>query len=379
MSSRRIAVLVSNDLVHDQRVRKTCEVLVNSGLQPVLVGRLLADSGPLEREYEVLRLKLPYDKGAKFYAALQWALRKWLRSERGKLVGIWANDLDTLWPAYTASKRQKIPLIYDSHEYFTEAAGLTGRPFPKFVWERIEGAIFPHLKHVFTVNESIAEIYRNKYKVDVKVLRNVPLLREHKHPPLTRQELQLPEGKLIILQGAFMDKDRGVVDAVKAMQHLKNVHLLLVGAGEEWETAKCLRTDLKLEEKVTILPKQPYDKLVEYTRTADAGLSLDKGVHFNYYYSLPNKIFDYIHAGIPVIASPLPEVSKVVEANGVGLLIDDWEPLSIAGTIAQLLERGKGEFNEALQTARVNYNWQRESEGIRKMLEEAGLLNESVS
>jgi glycosyltransferase involved in cell wall biosynthesis len=365
---KTIAVLVSNDLTHDQRVRKTCDVLRAAGLNVVLIGRELDDSQPIQREYETVRLKLPFTRGALFYAALQRALLRYLGSRRNDWDAIWANDLDTLWPAYQIAKDKDIPLIYDSHEYFTEAAGLTGRPFPKWVWTQIERSIFPKLKHVITVNESIASIYREKYNVPVRVVRNVPSVANLPDFNPTRAELGLPEGNLVILQGAFMDKDRGVVDMVRAMKLLPDVHLLLVGAGEEWVQAGELRESLGLQDRITILPKQPYERLVGFTRSADAGISLDKGTHFNYYYSLPNKLFDYIHAGIPVVASPMPEVRRVVEGYEIGVLVRDWSPEAIAEAVRSVFSSPQKRWMDGVSKAQNDFRWERESEVIREIL-----------
>lgn len=377
----RIAVLVSNDLVHDQRVRKTCQVLRDYGLEVVLVGRKLVDSQPIERPYEVVRFSdLRNVRGAKFYAEINMKLYRWL-SKRNDIDAIWANDLDTLWPAFAVARRREIPLIYDSHEYFTEAAGLTGRPFPKWVWCQIERRIFPKLKHVITVNESIARIYRKQYGVPVQVVRNIPLALD----PLqgvTRERLGLPAGgKLLILQGAFMDKDRGVVDAVRTMEYLpEDVRLLLIGAGEEWEAARRLTSERQLENRVILLPKQPYEQLRTYTSVADAGLTLDKGVHFNYYYSLPNKLFDYIHARVPVVASPLPEVQAIVEQYGVGEVIEDWSPQNIAKAVRTVLENEATHYADALDHAAKSLTWENEAKTIRRVLDAAlSKVNGAVS
>lgn len=368
----RIAVLVTNDLVHDQRVRKTCEVLIDYGLDITLVGRKFEDSAPIERSYEIVRFEnMRYKRGAKFYAEINLKLYRWLR-DRQDIDAIWANDLDTLWPAFAIARKRNLPLIYDSHEYFTEAAGLTGRPFPKWVWQQIERRIFPKLQHVITVNESIARIYREKYRVAVHVVRNIP----KSSAPLngvTRSSLGLPAGgKLLVLQGAFMDKDRGVVDAVHAMEYLPDeVRLLLIGAGEEWEAARLLASERQLENRVLLLPKQPYETLRKYTSVADAGLTLDKGVHFNYYYSLPNKLFDYIHARVPVVASPLPEVQSIVTEFGVGAVIEDWSPEQIAKAVLTVLEQGKDHYAEALERAAHSLTWEIESQTIRNVLDAA--------
>lgn len=374
MTKTRITVLVSNDLVHDQRVRKECDVFHKNGLDVTLVGRQIDTLVPLDRPYSTKRFKLPFSSGALFYAALNIRLFFFLLNH--KTDAIWANDLDTLWPAYLIAKWRKIPVFYDSHEYFTEAAGLAGRAFPKKVWEWIEGRIFPHLTYVYTVNESIADVYRKKYHAKVSVVRNVPELRPVEQV-LSRKELNLPENKkIVILQGAFMDKDRGVIEAVHAMKELDdNYLLLLIGAGEEWNAAVNLRIELGLESKIQMLPKQPYDTLVNYTRAADVGLSLDKGLYFNYYFSLPNKLFDYVHATTPVIATALPEVKRVMESYQLGQVVEESTPQAIASAIVAVCNRPIDYFLPGIKKAQEDFQWQKESGVILKDLKLAGLIN----
>ena len=127
--AKRIAVLVSNDLNHDQRVLKTCATLAAEGWKPILIGREMPESKALEVPFEAHRMRLPFQRGAWFYASLQLGLLRALK--RARVDAVWANDLDTLLPAFMVSRAQGLPLVYDSHEYFTEAAGLTGRPFQR--------------------------------------------------------------------------------------------------------------------------------------------------------------------------------------------------------------------------------------------------------
>ena len=167
---KSIAVWVSNDLTFDQRVKKTCETLESLGWTPVLVGREMPDSKPWQGPWKAhwLRLKahLPL-----FYASLQWELLAWLKRHESEVDAIWCNDLDTLAPAVW---RGKLPVVYDSHEYFTEAAGLTGRPIHRAVWLTLERWAMRRLTGMITVNESIASAYRAKYGIDVAVVRNMP-------------------------------------------------------------------------------------------------------------------------------------------------------------------------------------------------------------
>jgi glycosyltransferase involved in cell wall biosynthesis len=368
---RKITVLVSNDLSHDQRVRKTCDSLIKLGFAPTLVGRKLTTSIDFSRPYPVKRFKLPFNHGGLFYATLN--IRVFFFLLFASTDFIWANDLDTLPAAWLVSRLRGKKLIYDSHEYFTEAAGLDGRRFQKRVWEWFEWLILPDLNAIFTVNEKIASIYEEQYHCHVAVLRNVP-----EFNPLinvkSRAELNLPEGPLFILQGAFMDKDRGAIDAVKAMKFIDSGTLLLIGAGEEFDQAAVLRKELGLESRIIMLPKQTYNELRHYTANADIGLSLDKGYYFNYLYSLPNKLFDYVHAGIPVLASDLPIVGKVVRDYEFGEVMENYTPENIAAGINSIIAKGKGAYAAGISKVQTEFHWHKESDVIRKVFVREGWL-----
>lgn len=361
-----ITVLVSNDLQHDQRVAKVCSTLLELNYDITLVGRLLKESKDFQRPYEIKRFRLLFKHGVFFYAALNLRLFFYLLFKRTDVI--LANDLDTLLPAYLMSVIRVKKLVYDSHEYFTEAEGLTGRKFQKNIWLFIERRIFPKLKYVYTVNESIAEIYRKQYHVDVHVVRNIPVLN-----PLvnlkSRVELGLPENKkIILLQGAYIDPDRGGMELVQAMQYLDNTLLLVIGSGRDIENLKLLVSELKLQDKVRILPKMAFDDLRQYTANVDLGLSLDKPLHLNYTLSLPNKLFDYIHAGTPVLVSDLPELRRIVLEYQVGAIVETIEPDKIAKAIADALKNDDyNVWKRNCLNARETLNWQQESKVLLKL------------
>ncbi|MFM7234763.1 MAG: glycosyl transferase group 1, partial [Flavobacteriales bacterium] len=137
VAAKHITVLVSNDLQHDQRVAKMCDTLLEMGFRITLVGRMLPESTSFNRPYETKRFRLFFRTGALFYTALNVRLFFYLLFKRTDIIV--ANDLDTLLPAFIITRFRKKELVYDSHEYFTEAEGLTNRPIPKKVWLAIEG------------------------------------------------------------------------------------------------------------------------------------------------------------------------------------------------------------------------------------------------
>lgn len=371
---KRIAVLVSNDLNHDQRVLKTCHTLREAGWSAQLLGREMPGSKPLDVPFEGRRLRLPFHRGVGFYAALQWGM---LRALSGMDVqAIWANDLDTLLPAFIAARRKRIPVIYDSHEYFTEAAGLTGRPFQRGVWLLLERFLFPRIPAVITVNEGIADAYAERYPHAAggrpRVVRNMPRKRTAPASPTFdwRGKLGIPEkAPFLILQGAYLDKDRGVVQAVEALRAHPDWHLVVVGAGEEWDWAAA-QVD-GLGGRLCVLPKMPFEELVGLTASADVGLSLDQGVHGNYLMSLPNKLFDYIHAHIPVVASPMPEVARVVNDWKIGCVVADSSPDGIGVAVREVLAQPKADWKAACERASKALHWGAEEPQILEALDRA--------
>lgn len=334
---KRVVVSVINDLVTDQRVHRVCTTLDEMGMQVLLVGRKKRDSLPLQkRPYKTHRMSLIFEKGPFFYAEFNIRLFFFLLFNKFNLLV--SNDLDTLLANYLIKKIKGTPLVYDTHEYYTGTPELVDRPFVRSIWKRIEQMIFPRLKMIYTVNDSIARLYEKEYGVSLKVVRNIPY-RKKAADKLNRRALDMPENKnIILLQGAGINIQRGAEELVEAMQYLPDdMVLYIIGGGDVIGTLKEMRLLLKLEEKVIILPKLPFDKLFQYTCQADLGVTLDKDTNINYRFSLPNKVFDYIQAGLPVLASPLIEIKKIIEKYEIGTLIENHDAQHIAKKIETAL------------------------------------------
>jgi hypothetical protein len=161
--TKRAIISVSNDLQTDQRVVRTCSALLEKGYDILLIGRRTEENPELNRPYETRRFRMLFKKGFLFYAEFNTRLFGTLLFERKNLL--YANDLDTLLPNFLVAKISQTPLVYDSHEYFTEVPELQNRPFIKTFWKKLEATLFPRLKNVITVNEKLAEIYSEKYNV----------------------------------------------------------------------------------------------------------------------------------------------------------------------------------------------------------------------
>ena len=330
-------------MVTDQRVNKVCQTLLTMNCDVLLIGRKMRNSPELEnRDYAYHRMKLMFEKGPLFYAEFNFRLFFFLIFKKADMLI--SNDLDTLLPNYLVKKIKKIPLVYDAHEYFTEVPELVNRRHIQGIWKFIERKIFPNLTDVITVNDSISDLYYNDYGTRPHVVRNIPR-RSQSLRTATRKSLGLPDDNyIIILQGSGINVQRGAEELVEAMQFVDNTILLIIGGGDVINLLKDMVNKLDLKNKVIFKPRLQYNQMMQYTAIADLGLTLDKATNLNYKYSLPNKLFDYIQAGIPVLSSTLPEIEKIITKYEVGDFIPNHNPTNIAQKINHILN------NQALIT-----------------------------
>lgn len=370
LQKKKVIVSVINDLVTDQRVARTCSVLMECDYDVLLIGRVQKQSKPLEsRIYECKRMKLLFESGILFYLFFNIRLFFVLLFTKADLL--FANDLDTLLPNYLVSKLKRIPLIYDSHEIFCEVPELIAHPFKKRVWELIEKWIVPNLKHAITVNESIATYFFDKYKTPFIFVRNIPNylpLATHK----TRTELGLPDDKhIVILQGAGINVQRGAEELVAAFQFLNSDYLLLIiGSGDVIHQLKSDVVRLKISEKVIFIDKMSATDLRHYTINANIGITIDKDTNLNYHFSLPNKVFDYIHSGIPLVTSKLPEILTIVSKYNIGVTIDSHHPEHIANKISEcIIGEEYSTYKKNTKKAALEYNWETEKQKLIKLFQ----------
>jgi len=338
--AKKIIISVINDLVTDQRVSRTANTFHRLGWKVVLVGRKMEKSAEMDkRPYKVVRFELPVEKGPLFYIFYNIRLFFFLAWNDADVY--FSNDLDTLLPNFIVSKLTGKKLVYDSHEYFTGVPELESRPDVQRIWKKLEQFLFPRLSYIITVNDSIAGLYEKEYQKKITVIRNIPEFPAL--PPLSdREEFKFRNGlpsekKMIIMQGAGINIDRGGEEAIQAMKHVDDAFLLVIGSGDVIETLKKTASAEFSAGKIFFMDKMPYPRMLEFTRAADIGLTLDKDTNINYRFSLPNKLFDYIHSGIAVLASDLVEVKKIVEQYDTGCIVKSHDPGVIGAMLNDML------------------------------------------
>ncbi|SHJ76575.1 Glycosyltransferase involved in cell wall bisynthesis [Tangfeifania diversioriginum] len=354
---KRIIVSVTNDLVSDNRVHKTCSTLADMGFNVLLAGRKLHHSPKLTpRSYSTRRFKLLFNKGPLFYACYNFRLF-WILIFR-KFDLLLANDLDTLPANYLAAKIKKKPLVYDSHEYFTEVPELVNRTTVQRIWEGLEKQLVPKVNAAYTVCDSIARIYTEKYGVDFRVVRNVPAKQNFNPGDDNTSE---NHEKIILYQGA-VNIGRGLEQAILAMKYLQGAKLLIAGDGDIITELQQLTEREGLQNKVQFLGRLPIDELAQLTPQAHLGLSIEEDLGLNYRYALPNKLFDYIRARVPVLVTDLPEMATLVKHYQIGETIHALEPKLLAEKMEEMLENQakQAEWKQNLETAARELNWENE-------------------
>ncbi|WP_196890685.1 glycosyltransferase [Aureivirga marina] len=352
---KKVVISVINDLVTDQRVEKVANTLFQNDYDVLLIGRKLPNSLPINRSYKTHRMRLFFQKGKLFY--LEYNIRLFWKLLFTKKDILLSNDLDTILGNYLVSKISNTTLVYDSHELFTEVPELIHRPKSKAIWESLEKAILPKIKHSYTVCNSIADFYNKKYNSNFKVIRNVPLLNP-KTEEYTNDELDLNNKKVIIYQGAI-NVGRGIELMIEMMDFLPSNYILLIaGDGDIMNKIQSIVQEKKLQNRIKVLGKITPKKLKTLTQKAHIGLSFEEDLGMSYKFALPNKLFDYIHAEIPVLVSNLPEMANIVKKYDIGEIIKKRDSETIAKQIMSFEIRS---FTQQLQKAKKDLNWNHES------------------
>jgi glycosyltransferase involved in cell wall biosynthesis len=354
-------VSVISDLVTDQRVQKECNTLHKMGYEVLLLGRKSkSDFGLDKLPYRTKRFTNLFKKGPLMYLCFNVQLFFYLLFKKADIL--WANDLDTLLPNFLMSKFKGSKLVYDSHEYFTMSVY---KPLSRKIWHALERSIFPKLKNVITVNDSIKDVYEKEYKVPLIVLKNVP----YKNDVVDAKPPAVPaDKKILIIQGMGINEHRGSEEAVEMMQYLTSEFILyFIGKGTVIDKLKQMVKTLKLEEKVVFIGVLPYAQVMGYTRQSYLGLIFEKIDYTDEHnFALPNRFFDYIKAGIPVLSSKGVELKAVIDKYDIGQFVDRIEPKHLAERVMEVSQDiiAYNRYKQNTLIAREQLCWEREEEKL---------------
>jgi glycosyltransferase involved in cell wall biosynthesis len=360
ISEKKILVAVTNDVSTDQRVHKIANYLLSKKIEVEVYGRVLPTTFNIEREYKISRKKHFFNNNFLFYA--EYNIRLFFKIVFNKYDYVLSNDLDTLPASFIASKLKKLTLIYDSHELFSEGPELQGRSFVKGFWTRLENFFIPRIKKSYTVSQSISDYYNSKYNANFGVVRNVPLI-ERK---IVKKEVKFPTTNKTVLYQGVLNPGRGIKPMIKALHFLEEIDLIIIGYGKvEAELIEFVKDEL-LDNRVHFLGRIPHEELPNYTQLADIGMVLEEPLGKSFEFSLPNKLFDYIHAELPIISGNLVEIKNIIETYNVGLVIENYQPETIAKTIERLITDKElyQQIKEQQKKIKHQFCWEKEQQKL---------------
>lgn len=358
---------VISDVVTDQRMQKECNTFHKMGYNVLVLGRKSKNTFHLnELPYKVIRFQNLSKRGPLMYFIFNVQLFFYLLFKKADVL--WANDLDTLLPNFLISRLKKSKLVYDSHEYFTLSVY---KKTSREIWQSLENLLFPKLKNVITVNNSIKNIYEKKYNVPITVIRNVP----YKTVDLNSETRNIfPVGKkILVMQGIGLNENRGAEEAVLMMQFLPDeFNLYFIGTGTVINKLKQMVQGLHLADKVAFIDVLPYEQMMEYTKQCFLGLIFEKiDVTDQHLYALPNKFFDYIKAGIPVLSSKATEIKLLIDKYNIGDFITNFNPSEIADKILDISknETTYNVWKRNTLAAAEELNWENEEKVLISFME----------
>jgi len=377
MSEKMKAIhIVLNSFSFDYRVQKEVNSLKKAGYQIYVFA--LQEKDLLEEEPgnpHIRRFKLktrPWPR-KKFFQAFKYLECFYLMVKEASKIKpqiVHSHDLNALPIGAFISSIHKIPLIYDAHEFETEREKIKTK-FAKIALKLLERSLIKKASRVITVSKPIALAYEKMYGVKPDLILNCPNYQKIKPCQNSREELNLPVNKKIFIYQGGLEPSRGLETLIETFEELKDkgVALLLIGYG---------RLEKKICEKAKqnpdlILFKKPVppDQLYKYTSSSDFGLSLIEKQSLSKYYSLPNKLFQYLMAGLPVIVSNIPEQKRIVERFNCGLVVNSENKEEIKEAIIKLARSDSSFYRQqALKAARI-YNWENEEKKLLKIYEEA--------
>jgi len=378
---RRILMLVYNPCVRDARVLKESAALAASGYAVTVVA-VVEDGAPdRERRNGVEFRRVPNRLSGVTGRLGLPGLAPGLPWEAARFLGYWsrafrvglalrpdvvhAHDLDTLPAAWAVARATGARLVYDAHELYCETSSMP--PGQRPLWRALEARLAPRCDAIVTVSPSIAAELARRYGVaEPTIVLNCPPRRAAATSRRLRDALSLPDGVRIVLYQGGLTPTRGLPELVRAAGALREDAVLVVmGWGPLEPELRRLARDEGLDGRVRFLPPVSQEVLLDWTASADVGVIPFQAASLNNTYACPNKLFEYLQAGLPVAASDLPELARVVRGEGVGVTFDPTSPAAIAAAVDRLLGcADSADLRERVDLARARYCWEEEAETL---------------
>lgn len=356
MVKRRIVIAANSDLVFDQRLQRISKSLTEAGYDVHLLGRSFEHSPKLSQElFGQNRLNLWFQKGKLAYVELN--IRLYFSLLNLRYDALCSVDLDTLPACWLVKKMKPTLLIQDSHEYMEEVPEAFDRPITKWIWNQIAMQMLPQVDLAYTVSQSLVLEFQKVYNKEFGLIRNISVLQDSYESEVS------PFGSGYWVFLGAVNRGRGIEEFLDVLP-ATNRKLVILGNGDRMDEIKKLVEERSMEHLVIFCGRVKPDEARGILANAWAGINLLTDEGLSYRYSLANKFFDYVHAGIPQICIKFSEYEILNKQHEVAVLCRLSTSSLIAAT--ELISNPEIQLKLRLNTqkAKLSWNWQKESETL---------------
>lgn len=376
MVKKKLVHILMTDYQLDSRVRNETVSLVNDGYN-VDVYCLKSKNIFTDEVRENVKLKRFGIVGNKIFTFLSAYISMFFYSLGKKIDSVHAHDVNALPVAYIISLFKRVPLVYDTHELWSQSHHSISSKFVLNIVAFMEKFFAKRATKIITVSDSIKNYLEKHFKMNnIEVIRNIPSYTHKGNYNLFREKYNLSEDIRICLYQGLISKTRGVDLIVKAALEVckknDNVVFFFLGDGPYLEELKKLVIDSQLEEKIYILGKIDQNELLKYTMSADIGVHAISNTCLNHEYCLPNKVFEYIHSHVVLVVTNLVELSKFVEENEVGVTFEDNNAKSLESSLNKILADDElyNKFKSNSVKSSQKITWNNEYIVLKKLYED---------
>lgn len=283
---------------------------------------------------------------------------------RSKPDFVHAHDVNTLPTAWLASVLARCPLVYDAHEISTDREGY--KQLKKIV-VCIEKFIMPKATGTITTTDMRASFFERAYKIPRPiVLQNKPRLTRAAKTDIIRDTLKLTEDWPIILYQGGLQQGRGLLSVIDVAEKTLNAYFVFIGGGRLENTLKSRVAQLQLKNKCFFIPTVSLDALPLFTASADIGLQPIENTCFNHFSTDSNKLFEYVMAGLPVIASDMPTIRVLNDKYKFGILVKPGSCQELHEAVSSLASDNilRRQLSENSLLAREELCWENEEKKL---------------
>jgi glycosyltransferase involved in cell wall biosynthesis len=363
MNKTVLAISVT-EITNDNRVINYTNALALHGYRTLLVSPATSKAQRIDYQFfpvfvNLISQKLPSTSVFNYLKLVEFILKVFMKSKQWSPDIIHANDLKGLIIAALIKRRihPNVKIIYDAHEYETETNGLKG--VMKKVYQYLENRYIHDVFHMITVSNTIANEYVRLYGVKKPtVLFNVPQFTfdENRKYDLFREKFDIRSDQRIFLYQGYLIPGRGIEVILESFNQLQEDNDVIIFMGNGSLT-DYIKRHKKYNKSVFFHPFVSGEVLLEYTSSADCGISFIEDISLSDRYCLPNKLFEYMFCGLPVICSNLPEMKKLVEECSIGIVAKENSIAGFREAIEELDSRGLAFFKQNLPQASSIYSW----------------------